>query len=97
MVCFSSQQNLKKELAGQLPPQEVVDENGKWVDLPIDETEMADGEILPIPPAVPMDWLRDGLNEPAGAAPLAPLPPPAARAAPPAVMISYEQKEAAGP
>lgn len=72
----------------------VIDENGNWVDLPLDETEMADGEILPIPPAVPMEWMRGVLEEPADAPPAAPLPPPAARAAPPAVMISYEEEEA---
>jgi hypothetical protein len=38
----------------------VLDENGKWVDLPIDQVDQAPGEELPIPPAVPLQWLQDG-------------------------------------
>lgn len=37
----------------------VIDENGKWVDIPIDQIERVHGEELPLPPSVPYEWLQD--------------------------------------
>lgn len=67
----------------------VIDEDGKWIDVPLDKIEHADGEVLPIPPAVPREWLEDTVAIP-------PAEPPADQhprksALPPAVTISYEE------
>lgn len=75
----------------------VLDEDGKWVDLPIAEIERNLGEELPLPPSVPYEWLQDSLPIPRtnDAAPLptpaGPQPPRNSRnSGPPAVVISYE-------
>ncbi len=47
----------------------VLDENGRWVDIPIDQIERAQGENLPLPPAVPYEWLQDSLPPPPQDAP----------------------------
>jgi hypothetical protein len=72
----------------------VLDENGRWVDLPIDQIERAHGEELPIPPGVPGEWLQDQrqLPAPAGPQPAGPQPyaPRRSQLQPEAVTISYE-------
>ena len=71
----------------------MLDENGKWVDLPIEDLERY-GEELPIPPSVPNEWLQDALRPP----PIEgqPLPAPAPRNGrlrrPETVEISYQEE-----
>ncbi|MGE0758271.1 MAG: TolC family protein [Pirellulaceae bacterium] len=70
----------------------VIDENGQWIDLPLDQIERSDAELLPLPPSVPLEWLRDAPltpDEPAGDNPAGP-GGPAIPEAPPTVMISYD-------
>ena len=36
-----------------------IDDEGQWVDHPIDEAEWVEDELCPIPPPVPKKWLRE--------------------------------------
>ena len=36
-----------------------IDEEGQWVDHPIDESEWVEDELCPLPPPIPKKWLRE--------------------------------------
>ncbi len=41
-----------------------IDENGLWIDEPLEEALRASSEECPLPPAVPYEWLQDEENRP---------------------------------
>ena len=71
----------------------VIDENGRWVDVPIDQAEMAPPESVEIPPAVPIEWLRDDSLRRSVEERERTSQNPTPAAPPPAVRISYETPE----
>jgi hypothetical protein len=77
----------------------VLDENGRWIDLPIDQIDYATEEEHPLPPSVPFEWLYENLPpiEP-GAGPAESIPPGVPREShrrqpTEAVNISYEERQ----
>lgn len=44
-----------------------IDENGMWIEEPLDEALRAAAEAAPLPPAIPDDWVDEWLREPDGA------------------------------